>query len=111
MSLLKTSPVINVCVLYAYQKMSRSWSREEDAKIMCRMSDSDTCYKWALIAFDLPGRSGKQVRERWTNQLNPQIKTSAWTEDEDSIVIQARSKVTLYIIRPLTAFGAVNFPC
>lgn len=30
--------------------------------------------KWSLIAQSLPGRIGKQCRERWINHLNPNIK-------------------------------------
>lgn len=29
--------------------------------------------KWAVIARFLPGRIGKQCRERWTNHLRPDI--------------------------------------
>ena len=29
--------------------------------------------KWAAIARHLPGRIGKQCRERWTNHLRPEI--------------------------------------
>jgi hypothetical protein len=30
--------------------------------------------KWALISQSLPGRVGKQCRERWTNHLRPDLK-------------------------------------
>jgi hypothetical protein len=30
--------------------------------------------KWSKIAKDLPGRIGKQCRERWLNHLKPGIK-------------------------------------
>jgi hypothetical protein len=30
--------------------------------------------KWAVVAQFLPGRIGKQCRERWTNHLRPDIK-------------------------------------
>lgn len=45
--------------------------------------------KWTVIARYLNGRIGKQCRERWHNHLNPGIKKTAWTEEEDSIIIQA----------------------
>lgn len=45
--------------------------------------------KWTLIARHLKGRIGKQCRERWHNHLNPKIKKSAWTEQEDDIIYQA----------------------
>lgn len=39
--------------------------------------------KWTSIAIHLPGREGKQCRERWHNHLNPAIKKSPWNEEED----------------------------
>jgi hypothetical protein len=45
--------------------------------------------KWTLIARHLKGRIGKQCRERWHNHLNPNIKKTAWTEEEDRIIYQA----------------------
>ena len=35
--------------------------------------------KWSTIAAALPGRIGKQCRERWHNHLNPDIRKDAWT--------------------------------
>lgn len=39
--------------------------------------------KWTTIANHLPGREGKQCRERWHNHLNPHIKKTPWSEEED----------------------------
>ena len=33
--------------------------------------------KWSIIASHLPGRIGKQCRERWHNHLNPDIRKDA----------------------------------
>lgn len=48
--------------------------------------------KWTLIARQLRGRIGKQCRERWHNHLNPSIKKSAWTDDEDNIIFHAHQQ-------------------
>lgn len=48
--------------------------------------------KWTLIARHLKGRIGKQCRERWHNHLNPSIKKSPWTEEEDNIIYQAHKQ-------------------
>lgn len=48
--------------------------------------------KWTLIARHLKGRIGKQCRERWHNHLNPSIKKSAWTEEEDNVIYQAHKQ-------------------
>jgi len=36
----------------------------------------------------LPGRTGKQCRERWCNNLDPTLKKGAWTAEEDAIILQ-----------------------
>jgi hypothetical protein len=42
--------------------------------------------KWTSIALNLPGREGKQCRERWHNHLNPDIKKAPWADEEDWIL-------------------------
>jgi len=48
--------------------------------------------KWSKIAANLPGRIGKQCRERWHNHLNPDIRKSPWSAEEDLIILQAHAK-------------------
>jgi len=48
--------------------------------------------KWSKIASYLPGRIGKQCRERWHNHLNPSIRKTPWTTDEDEIILAAHAK-------------------
>ena len=43
--------------------------------------------KWSLIASFLPGRIGKQCRERWHNHLNPDINKLPWAEEEDKQIL------------------------
>ena len=45
--------------------------------------------KWSTIASHLPGRIGKQCRERWHNHLNPNINKTPWGEDEDRNILVA----------------------
>jgi myb proto-oncogene protein len=42
---------------------------------------------WSEISKMLPGRIGKQCRERWHNHLNPDIRKEKWTEEEDDLII------------------------
>lgn len=48
--------------------------------------------KWATIAEKLPGRIGKQCRERWFNHLDPLIRKGDWEEAEDVILYEAQKK-------------------
>ena len=47
--------------------------------------------KWSKIASELPGRIGKQCRERWHNHLNPNINKTPWSMEEDRIILQAHA--------------------
>uniref|UniRef100_A0A8C3AWY7 MYB proto-onco like 1 n=1 Tax=Cyclopterus lumpus TaxID=8103 RepID=A0A8C3AWY7_CYCLU len=64
------------------------WTKEEDQKVI------DLVHKygpkrWSVIAKHLQGRIGKQCRERWHNHLNPEVKKSSWTQEEDKIIYDA----------------------
>ncbi|XP_021735887.1 transcription factor MYB3R-5-like isoform X1 [Chenopodium quinoa] len=61
------------------------WTKEEDDCIM-EMVQMHGCKSWSVIAKRLPGRIGKQCRERWHNHLDPAIKKDAWTEEEESLL-------------------------
>ncbi|XP_060901493.1 transcriptional activator Myb-like isoform X1 [Labrus mixtus] len=45
--------------------------------------------RWSLIAKHLHSRNGKQCRERWHNHLNPVVKKSGWTLEEDRVICEA----------------------
>ncbi|KAH8050614.1 RNA polymerase II transcription regulator recruiting protein [Aureococcus anophagefferens] len=47
-----------------------AWQPEEDNKVIELVSKLGA-KKWSTIASHLPGRIGKQCRERWHNHLNP----------------------------------------
>jgi hypothetical protein len=68
------------------------WSAEEDAMIST-LVDKYGPKHWSLIASHLPGRIGKQCRERWHNHLNPSIKRESWTPEEDILIIKAHKEL------------------
>ncbi|GAB2261678.1 hypothetical protein Droror1_Dr00002675 [Drosera rotundifolia] len=63
------------------------WSKEEDEAII-QLVGTYGPKKWSTIAQHLPGRIGKQCRERWHNHLNPSINKEAWTQEEELMLIQ-----------------------
>ncbi|XP_067118507.1 transcriptional activator Myb-like isoform X3 [Centruroides vittatus] len=67
------------------------WTKEEDEMVMDLVKKHGP-KKWTLIAKHLKGRIGKQCRERWHNHLNPSIKKTAWTQEEESIICQAHKQ-------------------
>ncbi|CAG9311638.1 unnamed protein product [Blepharisma stoltei] len=58
------------------------WTEEEDAMVIKLVSKNGP-QKWSYIARHLPGRIGKQCRERWHNHLNPHIRNDTWTVSEE----------------------------
>lgn len=76
---------------HRWQKVSnhdlvkRSWTKEEDEALI-ELVRKYGFKRWSFIAKSMPGRIGKQCRERWHNNLDPVIKKGAWTEEEESIL-------------------------
>ncbi|KAL7247333.1 hypothetical protein ACSBR2_002282 [Camellia fascicularis] len=68
------------------------WTNEEDRKLLNLVTQHGV-RKWAQIAKNMVGRAGKQCRERWHNHLRPDIKKDTWTEEEESILVEAHKKV------------------
>ena len=65
-----------------------AWTAAEDAILIEKCKEFGENRKWTRIAEFLPGRIGKQVRERWEHHLRPGIEHGKpWTEDEDRKVI------------------------
>ncbi|KAI3992646.1 hypothetical protein MKX01_007968 [Papaver californicum] len=64
------------------------WSKEED-EVIVELVKKHGAKKWSTIAQALPGRIGKQCRERWHNHLNPNINKEAWTQEEEVALIHA----------------------
>jgi hypothetical protein len=63
------------------------WTEEEDHKVV-ELVRKHGAKRWSLIASQLPGRIGKQCRERWHNHLNPEIRKEAWTIEEDLQILE-----------------------
>ncbi|KAH8967170.1 hypothetical protein BDL97_03G064700 [Sphagnum fallax] len=64
------------------------WTAEEDERIKELVGLFGT-KRWAAIARCIPGRIGKQCRERWYNHLDPSINRDPWTPQEDATLMQA----------------------
>ncbi|GFT50405.1 transcriptional activator Myb [Nephila pilipes] len=67
------------------------WTKEEDQMVV-ELVKKYGPQKWTLIAKQLRGRIGKQCRERWHNHLNPDIKKTAWTSEEERIICEFHGK-------------------
>ncbi|CAL1278532.1 unnamed protein product [Larinioides sclopetarius] len=67
------------------------WTKEEDQMVVDLVKKYGP-QKWTLIAKQLRGRIGKQCRERWHNHLNPDIKKTAWTNEEERTICECHAK-------------------
>ncbi|KAF6004341.1 hypothetical protein F1559_000381 [Cyanidiococcus yangmingshanensis] len=62
------------------------WTPAEDALLLSLVAKFGT-QAWTAVAACMPGRTGKQCRERWLNQLDPNVRRGAWTFEEDEALV------------------------
>lgn len=81
---------------HRWQKVLRAglvkgaFTEDEDRIIIDCMREGGLT--WMQIAERIPGRIGKQCRERWTNHLDPNLKKGGWTHEEDTILAEAQQR-------------------
>jgi len=90
----ETSPSIPEGNLFVWQwdpkKVKGGWVQEEDALLLQLVSSLGP--NWKSIASHFPSRTGKQCRERYINSLDPNIKSTPWSEEEDQAIIEYHKK-------------------
>ncbi len=67
------------------------WTAAEDTTLRLLVQQEGT-KKCSDIAKQLPGRIGKQFRERWSIHLDPSIKRRPWTDAEEKTLIECHEK-------------------
>lgn len=67
------------------------WSKEEDDKLRM-LVEKYSPKNWSFLARIMGTRQGKQCREKWHNHLNPEIKKTPFTKEEDKIIVQLHTK-------------------
>lgn len=83
--------------MHRWQKVLRpglkkgGWSEDEDSTLRSLVEIHGT-HKWALFEKYIPGRLGKQCRERWHEVLDPSIKSGPWSEEEEKLLTECRIK-------------------
>lgn len=90
----------DVQCLHRWQKVLRPgltkgpWTEAED-KVVVSLVDKANIddIKWSVVAANLPGRLGKQVRERWYNHLDPQLKKGPYSDEEDQKLLALHAKM------------------
>ncbi|CAM9187554.1 unnamed protein product [Ectocarpus sp. 8 AP-2014] len=73
--------------------MKGHWTPSEDAALVDAVQSATALpesMKWSKIASYIPGRMGKQCRERWFNHLSPTLKKAPWTSQEEDVLFHAQ---------------------
>jgi len=72
-------------------KRKHKWTPEEDNLLKEAVFQFGS-HNWDFISRHVPGRTGKQCRERWLVRVDPNIKKDSWTQEEDETLIQLQNK-------------------
>mmetsp|Transcript_43224 Transcript_43224/g.72054 ORF Transcript_43224/g.72054 Transcript_43224/m.72054 type:complete len:327 (-) Transcript_43224:535-1515(-) len=72
-------------------RIKRAWTAEEDS-VLRQLVSQQGAKNWSTIARNIEGRSSKSCRLRWVNQLDPDVRQEAFTEEEDEKIICAHTK-------------------
>lgn len=65
----------------------KKFTREEDEHLK-RLVEKMGCKKWENIAKHMPGRTGRQCRDRYQNYLIPGFFSGQWSQMEDELLLQ-----------------------
>ena len=68
--------------------VSTQWTAEMDAQLTAAVTQFGEG-QWSKIAELVTGRTGKQCRERWKNQISAEVKKGDWTPEEDKLIVDS----------------------
>ena len=62
------------------------WTKDEDKKLS-RLAEQYGC-DWEYIAPYFAEKTASQLRYRWKNKLDPNLKTKDWTQEEELVLVE-----------------------
>mmetsp|Transcript_6852 Transcript_6852/g.9620 ORF Transcript_6852/g.9620 Transcript_6852/m.9620 type:complete len:448 (-) Transcript_6852:280-1623(-) len=68
-----------------------SWTKEEDELLTILVGHGFK--NWGVLASNMNGRTSKQCRERWEHHLDPEIKRTPYTQEEDLAILLGHSRL------------------
>jgi len=71
------------------QSKKLKWTAGEDCLLREAVEQNGT-KSWNVISSCVPGRTGKQCRERWLGQLSPNVSKNHWSLSEDMQLINCQ---------------------
>merc|ERR1712194_542792 len=71
------------------------WQDHEDAIVVeaVTTSSEQPFTRWSDLAQKLPGRVGKQIRDRWVNHLNPAINHMPFSREDDLLLFKGHQEL------------------
>jgi hypothetical protein len=74
-------------------RTQRLWTPEEDEKLLATVLAYPHSKNppWPKIAESIPGRTGKQCRERFKDHLDPNLRQAEWSQTEDATIFRLYS--------------------
>ncbi|OHT01544.1 hypothetical protein TRFO_31572 [Tritrichomonas foetus] len=87
------SPISNTCnsISTSTRQPKTKFTAIED-DIIIRFVHESGAHTWGRIAPLLPGRTPRQVRERWVNYLSPDVRHEPFSEEEDKMILDLVGK-------------------
>jgi len=79
-------------VVKARKMLSTQWTTEMDGQLTEAVAKFGEGH-WSKIAELVEGRTGKQCRERWKNQISSEVKKGDWTVEEDALIVVCVSEL------------------
>ena len=78
--------------LEAKQPFRKPWSQSEDDAVRAAVKKHGAG-AWSLVAALVPGRTGKQCRERWYNHLDSAVSKEPWALEEERKLVQLQREI------------------
>ncbi|KAL1951754.1 hypothetical protein VTO73DRAFT_903 [Trametes versicolor] len=63
------------------------WTTYEDNLLIQAVAIHGENDNWKAVALSVPGRTNKACRKRWLHSLSPNVKKTAWTSEEDQLLL------------------------
>nr|UOO00978.1 R2R3-Myb transcription factor [Ganoderma lucidum] len=63
------------------------WTTYEDNLLIQAVAIHGENDNWKAVASLVPGRTNKACRKRWLHSLSPNVKKTAWTQEEDQLLL------------------------
>lgn len=89
-----------------------NWTPEEDARLRIAADAYDR--SWVDVAAAMPGRTNDQCRDRWNEQVNPNVNRNPWSPEEDKAlldVVRENENMAWKEISKLLGTGRTDTAC